>query len=272
MNDFKLSIPLLWPPQLQAMLPKPALTLVHEQNARIQGQWKVVTERFPSLTYDEYLWSWLIMNTRTFYHSTPETETYEWLERVALLPVADLLNHAERGCRVLYSDTEYSITTDRVYNTGEEICNSYGEHTNDFLLGEYGFILTQNCWDEICIDDAILSQLTEIQRSNLETEGLAKDLRIGANKEPCDRTMRAMQMLCSQSANGLDQLEPSKEAKALLASCLRRYLNTIDKTVDSIKKMKDVEQAQQDLLLQRWRQIRTTVSDTIHQLTNTTEM
>ncbi|ETS73124.1 hypothetical protein PFICI_15069 [Pestalotiopsis fici W106-1] len=261
------------------MLPRPTLTLVNEQKARIQGQWVVVAERFPTLGYEEYLRSWLIMNTRTFYHSTPETESYEWVERIGLLPVADLLNHAERGCKVLYTDTEYTITTDRVYNAGDEICNSYGEHTNDFLLGEYGFILLTNCWDEICVDDAILPQLSQVQKSNLEKENLTKGFKIGNDRAPCDRTRRAMQILCRKKGDNLktnrkenneNYLEP--EHSALLAAYLEGYMATIDKTMDGIEEMKNVERGQKELLLQRWRQIRTAVSEATDQLENTTSV
>ncbi|KAI0170030.1 hypothetical protein BJ166DRAFT_514893 [Pestalotiopsis sp. NC0098] len=272
-DEFRKSLPLLWPPQLQALLPQPALVLVNDQKARIQRQWEVVTNSFPDLTYEQYLRAWLIMNTRTFYHSTPETETYDWVERLALLPVADLLNHAEAGCKVLYSDQEYSITTDRVYAVNEEICNSYGEHTNDFLLGEYGFILAQNSWDSICIDDAILSQLSQAQKSLLAKENLTEGFQLNAENKPCDKTKRAIEILCSstrqgepENGDGAGETHSKTQAHALLADYLQIYAGAVEKVISDIMEVENVVHAQRELLLERWRQIGAAVGVAIQKL------
>lgn len=109
---------------------------------------------------------------------------------MALQPVADLFNHTDlqgqpppsrssstestdaaqgnststspddkRGCHVSYDDGGFTITTSRPYETGEELHICYGQHGNDFLLVEYGFLLTSNRWDEVRLDEVILPLL-----------------------------------------------------------------------------------------------------------------
>ena len=72
-----------------------------------------------------------IINTRTFYYVTAQMEAYPPDDRLALLPVADLFNHAAGGCQVSFTpDGCFSVCADRVYRAGEEVYVSYGEHSN----------------------------------------------------------------------------------------------------------------------------------------------
>ena len=67
------------------------------------------------------------------------------------------------GCDVTFSPSGYTICADRDIAPGEEVSISYGNHSNDFLLAEYGFILAENRWDEIRLDD-ILIELIDPQQ------------------------------------------------------------------------------------------------------------
>ncbi|KAK5652776.1 hypothetical protein OQA88_9632 [Cercophora sp. LCS_1] len=116
LSTFKASLPFFWSEQLQQLLPEPAKGF----------------ER-----------SWFVVSTRTFYYITPETEKYPPEDRIALVPVADMLNHAESGCEVLITTDGFTITSDRAYRPGQEVKISYGGHPNDFLLAEYGFVLSE---------------------------------------------------------------------------------------------------------------------------------
>ena len=93
-------------------------------------------------------------------------------DQMALVPIADLINHAETGCVVTFSSTAYIITADRRYRQGEEVRFCYGEqHSNDALMAEYGFIMARNRWDSVALDEVILPRLSAQQRTELGGKG-----------------------------------------------------------------------------------------------------
>ncbi|KAJ4416203.1 hypothetical protein N0V85_002389, partial [Neurospora sp. IMI 360204] len=190
------SLPLTWDHRLREFLPKRALELLLKQEAKFEKDWSMVQQSKllsprsgekedesseeeeggklnKSITRDDYLYAWLLVNTRTFYHETPKTKKFKKEDRMVLQPVADLFNHTSydpsaedkegnrKICSVAFSPTAFTITTTRPYTAGEEVYICYGNHSNDFLLIEYGFLFDENVWDEVCIDDAILPLLDQ---------------------------------------------------------------------------------------------------------------
>lgn len=65
-SELNSSIPLTWDPALQALLPHTAAELLAAQKAKIAKDWDQVSAAFPQLKYDDYLYNWLLLNTRTF--------------------------------------------------------------------------------------------------------------------------------------------------------------------------------------------------------------
>ena len=57
-----------------------------------------------------------------------------------------------------------------ISESGDEVYLTYGAHTNDFLLVEYGFILAQNESKDMKLDHLILPKL-----SNEQAEVLKED-------------------------------------------------------------------------------------------------
>jgi hypothetical protein len=53
---------------------------------------------------------------------------------------------------------------------GSEIYVSYGTHSNDFLIIEYGFILNTNKHDYTTLDHLILPLLSEEQEETLKED------------------------------------------------------------------------------------------------------
>ncbi|KAK3388947.1 hypothetical protein B0T20DRAFT_447356 [Sordaria brevicollis] len=190
------SLPLTWDHQLRKFLTKRALDLLLKQEAKFEKDWTMVQQSSllslrsdgeedestkedgklnKTITRDDYLYAWLLVNTRTFYHETPKTKKFKKEDRMVLQPVADLFNHTsydpsadekegnKKTCSVAFSPTAFTITTTRPYIEGEEVYICYGNHSNDFLLIEYGFLFDENVWDEVCIDDAILPLLDQAQ-------------------------------------------------------------------------------------------------------------
>ncbi|KAG0650498.1 Ribosomal lysine N-methyltransferase 2 [Hyphodiscus hymeniophilus] len=151
-ESFKESVPLLWHTTLQALLPSAALSLLKNQQAKISKDWSAVSSAFPSLSYETYQYNWLLVNTRTFYFTSPLIKLSKPVNRddcMALQPFADYFNHADiASAEALFSSQGYSIAASCSISKGDEIYISYGNHSNDFLLAEYGFSMESNKWDE----------------------------------------------------------------------------------------------------------------------------
>ncbi|KAK8058212.1 SET domain-containing protein [Apiospora phragmitis] len=262
-TDFAASMPFTWPDDLRALLPKAAGEIVQKQHAKFERQWGAVAQAFPSLTWDEYLYFWLLVNTRTFYLETPELEAFPWEDRLALLPVADLFNHADEGCHVAYSAAEgYTITVRRRYEPGEEVFASYGDHPNDLLLAEYGFAMPENKWDYVCLDEVILPRLTPTQIQDLESNGYAGPYMFTADSGLSRHLMAVLQMLASSGESPLalhDDTDKSPElgaaAKELLKVLLGEALEKAQGIRGKIRDLQVGESAQRDMLYHRWEQI-----------------
>ncbi|KAH8754121.1 hypothetical protein F5883DRAFT_688576 [Diaporthe sp. PMI_573] len=163
----------------------PARILLEKQQAKYQREWGAISQVIPSISEAHFLHYWHIVNTRTFLYEVPETERYSWEDRLALVSVADMFNHADDGCKVSYMPEHYVITTDRAYELGEELFISYGDHSNDCLLAEYGFLLANNRWDVISIDDAVLPRLDEPAKEALRQRDLLGTYTLHVEKGPC---------------------------------------------------------------------------------------
>jgi hypothetical protein len=271
--DIEARTPFLWSEELQSLLPKPAKDVLQKQQVKFQQEWDIVTKAFPDIRREEYLYSWFIVNTRTFYYVTSKMERFLHNDRLALLPVADLLNHADSGCQVSFSPQGFTITTDRVYCAGEEVSICYGAHSNDFLLAEYGFVMAKNRWDEVCLDDVILPNLNQTQKTELEDRGFLGKYMLDAETAGCHRTQVVLRLLCCRPkqwrsfVNAENDGEASQgKVDALLMQLLDKNLVAIRETLGKIEKLKVGQDTQGELLAQRWKQIEAIVQQTIARL------
>lgn len=294
-DEIQQSMPLTWPTSLQDHLPTAAKQIFDKQRKNFDKDWAIVSGRFPfpeqggmkaSCTRDNYLYAWMLVNTRTFYFVTPQTEKLPKADHMALQPVADLFNHTDTdGCVVTYdyADT-YSFRTTTSYETGDEVYISYGTHHNDFLLVEYGFVLSKNVWDEVCLDTVILPSLSQRQMDDLEDVSFLGNYVLD-NDTVCHRTQVALRLLLTDMrngisveqwqdfVNGMDDGEKSRRrADAVLVSLLKDFGSEVS---DKLKELKVLEfeadtamldQSRRDLLLTRWEQIGRMVQKTIQRL------
>ncbi|KAK7995874.1 hypothetical protein PG991_015341 [Apiospora marii] len=269
--DFAASMPFTWPEELQKLLPKGAGEIVQKQHAKFKRQRGAVAKAFPSLTRDEYLYFWLLVNTRTFYLETPELEAYPWEDRLALLPIADLFNHADQGCHVAYSAEEgYTITASRRYEAGEEVFASYGDHSNDLLLAEYGFVMAENRWDAVCLDEVILPRLSQAQKKKLESNGHGGPYMLASGSEPSRPLVAVLQMLASPGESPpsayVDTNKVPKlgaRAETLLKALLSEALETAEGVMRKVQDSQAGEPMQRDMLYHRWQQIESILSRAI---------
>ncbi|KAJ4161681.1 uncharacterized protein LMH87_007706 [Akanthomyces muscarius] len=138
------SIPFFWPEAAQKMLPGAAKRLLDKQRSTFGRDWEQFQSGYPKVASEDYMHAWFVVSTRAFYQETRQTLRYAWRDRLALLPVADLFNHAAVGCKVSYGADSHEMIADRKYSKGDEACTSYGEHSNDF------------CWPKLNAEEAAL--------------------------------------------------------------------------------------------------------------------
>ncbi|KAH6623712.1 hypothetical protein F5144DRAFT_623597 [Chaetomium tenue] len=257
LGDFTTGFPFMWHRQLQELLPKPARELLKNQQDSFHRDWNKVAKGFPDLRRDIYLHSWFVVNTRSFYYATPQTEKYPPVDRLAIVPIADFFNHADTGCEVTFDEDGFVVSADREYHGGQEIYISYCAHTNDFLLAEYGFLPAANRWDKVCVDEGLLGPFM------LDSETLG-----------CKKTQAAVRLLCcgsrgqwKESLEGEDCGEHWRgETNTLLRSLLADYSAMVGKAVQNVGELQVGQAAQRELLAQRWRQMDTIVTQAISHL------
>ena len=86
----------------------------------------------------------MLVNTRSFYYTTPSIERLPHDNRLAILPVTNLFNHADVRCEAKFSSEKYTFIADRGYCASEEVHISYRTYSNNFLLTKYSFVPIDN--------------------------------------------------------------------------------------------------------------------------------
>lgn len=276
--DIESSVPFMWAPELRQLLPAGALRRLEKQESMFNRDWKAFSASYASVvTREDYSYAWLLVNSRTFYFETTETKLYPWVDRLAQLPVADLFNHAaEPGCKVSFSSNGYEIVSIRDYGAGQEVHISYGDHSNDYLLAEYGFVMTPNGCDEVHLDNALMARLSASQKAVVEkgkksSEGfalkLASDLSDAAKgKQAGDSFTAAVASPNLQVALGLLAKGGATSVDETLASLISDYLATVKGTIAEIQSIQAGSEAQRGLLLRRWEQIQSILQSTIESI------
>ncbi|KAL2128829.1 hypothetical protein VTI74DRAFT_8593 [Chaetomium olivicolor] len=270
------SLPLAWDPALHVYLPKPASALLQKQQAKFARDWSAVQSsalRSSIPARQDFLYAWLLVNTRTFYHETPRTARLPRDDRMVLQPVADLFNHADRGCEVAFTPASFAISADREYAAGEEVYICYGKHSNDFLLVEYGFVMERNRWDEVCVDEAVMPELGEEQTRVLEERGFLGNYVLDEGTV-CYRTQVAVRLLCvprEEWERLLDEgedggQEVQRRVDRLLVGMLGKYRERIDGKIRELESIEVGEACQRKMLVMRWEQIRRLIDQTIERL------
>jgi len=272
MQDFKESMPVMWPMELQHLLPPSAQSILAKQHTKISLDYEAVGVAFADLPYDVYCHNWLLVSTRTFYYTAPEVTSppANSDECLAIIPYADYFNHGDTGCKVQYSPSEYEMTADRPYKKGEEVHISYGNHSNDFLLVEYGFILEENQWDQIDLDELMTPLFSPTQAATLREERYWGNFVLD-RATVCYRTQVALRLLCMplkrwrrSLANGFDEDDKYQAPmNALLFGVLNSYMNLVDEIIHQVNALECGRSPQGDTIRRRWEQVRSLVSTAI---------
>lgn len=276
--DIHAVLPLCWPPELRALLPHTATALLGKQSAKLQKDWSAVEAVYAAqLTKQDFLYAWLLVNTRSFYHTTRQTAKRPKEDHMVLQPVADLFNHSPAGwCAGAFTASAFTITAREPHAAGQELFIQYGPHGNDFLLVEYGFALPpplNAAWDETCLDPYLCPALTAAGlRPVLGDAGFWAGYMLDA-QTACYRTHVALRALCLTPLQWRAVLDGERDedrdrqrVDAELVRVLRRYEE------DIVEKIRDVEEAtagdelSREGLRDRWVQIQELVVGTRRRL------
>ncbi|KAI5867413.1 hypothetical protein GGS23DRAFT_176730 [Durotheca rogersii] len=262
-------MPLVWPAELRAHLPAAARALLAKQEAKLRSDWATVSAAYPQLAEARYRYAWLLVNTRTFYYVNARLEKRAKDDHMCLMPVADLFNHGDEGCNVAFDADGFSIKATRAYAVGEEVKICYGPHSGDFLLVEYGFVMAENRWDEIRLDDALLPRLNARQKERLEGVGFLGKYVLD-RETVCHRTQVAVRLLCcsvrewKRFVDGVDDGESSQaDANRLIVELLRELRHNAEKTASQVEASELGDPPQREVLAQRWHSIRDLVDTNI---------
>lgn len=117
-------------------------------------------------SFPAFLWAHLIFTSRAFPQRVVDPSCEEW--NVILLPILDLLNHANRS-KIEWScspEGGFVFTMLEPVNKGAELCNNYGAKGNEELLQGYGFVIDGNEFDNAAL---------KIKLSKTTIEQLIKD-------------------------------------------------------------------------------------------------
>ena len=260
-------------------MPGRAQTLVAAQRAKRERDWRGVSAAFPRVAADEYTYQWLVVCTRGVYHESAATRLLGAADRVALVPVVDLFNHAEGagGCGVGVGGAcgAVTVTADRAYAAGEELRVCYGRHSGDVLLVEYGFLPAENCWDDACVDDALVPVLDRPQRHLLHAAGYLGNYVVDARTAACYRTQVALRLVAcgrdhckaflDHGGAGTSESQDKKVDK-LLVQVLESFSAIIHDKLMRIRSLDVPDDYPVTILTARWRQIDHMVSKARQQL------
>ncbi|PFH62504.1 hypothetical protein XA68_13243 [Ophiocordyceps unilateralis] len=211
------STPLAWLDSLPSLLPASDVDLLTRQLAKFEADWARVESAFAgNMVRSDFLYAWILVNSRTFYHTTPRTERgLPKEDHMALVPVADLFNHGchDGSCTVAFDAKAYTFTTSRAYQVGEELFICYGRHSDDVLLVEYGFTLgpdLPNPYDETCLDAHLCPLFSTRQKHRLQHAGFWQRYMLDADT-PCYRTLTALRILCLPPTHWAAILDGSRD-------------------------------------------------------------
>ena len=194
-----------------------------------------------------------------------------------MCPFMDYFNHSDKGCDPKADEKGYSVTADRAYKAGEEVYFSYGSHTNDFLLVEYGFILEKNRCDSLPLDHLILSQLSSDQARVLKEDGFYGSYTLSPTAPTiCHRTQAVIRLLTLPSRrytafiSGTDEGAGDQgKVNEYIIGLLVKYERQIMEILEEVEDLKiddEVKSGQKDTLLRRWKQIRHIVKTGVSEL------
>ncbi|KAL4975587.1 hypothetical protein BDW66DRAFT_137210 [Aspergillus desertorum] len=239
--------------------------LLPRQEKRLRDTYDAIRSVFPATGWKEVAYNWAIINSRSFYYVSPgKNEPSDWNDAIGMVPFADYFNHKDgASCEVTFDGENYNFQAAERYEEDEEIYMSYGPHSNDFLLVEYGFYLEDNLSDGVYLDDVILPELTRSEKRDLAERECFGNFEITASGADSS-TMAAASIkymsrpkwreyVAGVSEAGFDASKTAGIVRGWIGVYLRECTTTIASLVEVSKSEKEKDKV--DLVLARWKQI-----------------
>jgi len=139
----------------------------HYQSLSTQLQ---MAYEFPSFTWDDFLWAYLVVQTRSW-----NLAVEDGARDIILAPYADMLNHKPNAGHGNLNDlTTFEIPATEDYQVGQEVFDSYGRKCNLDLLSGYGFVLEDNNEDYMDVS-TVLPEAKGSNQTRVHTIRLKKN-------------------------------------------------------------------------------------------------
>lgn len=198
-DAFIVDFPIFWPKEAQDCLPMKAKICLNSQINLFKRDYGYFKISFKDIEESDFKYAWIIVQSRAFADDDIEKddEGDDCETEMALLPIADRLNHSAEAEVASTTEDSYIFTAGKYYRAGEEVCISYGNLTNDELLVDYGFLLEHNPHDKAYLDIFILDEL-KAHKDLLSKYNLWGDYVVISCKGICNRTRAIMFLLCCQ--------------------------------------------------------------------------
>ncbi|SCU89426.1 LAME_0E03466g1_1 [Lachancea meyersii CBS 8951] len=256
----------------------PMASRVHAERiaAQVRNDWSVIEpivkqwcnafeDSNVSLTlatlYMHFLHIYFVVNSRCLYIQIPLKDSIH--DNFTLVPYVDFLNHnadSEIYCspqinrmkKGKYGLGAFSIVggSHQYSQPGEEILLSYGAHSNDFLLNEYGFVLAENKWNYIDVSAHCESIIKELPIQDfLRKHDFWGEYTISGS----DISYRLLVAIAAKVCPDLKKVEKfmlgylteasfDPAMKILLKSFMLDLAQQIKARIETIKKMANVDQ------------------------------
>ncbi|CCH41620.1 SET domain-containing protein 4 [Wickerhamomyces ciferrii] len=186
-NDF-LTSPFLWQIQgkyeLIEKLPKSTQKHSLKMFNRFESDFKAVKTLLEThnaskdiINHDKFVLYWMCINSRCLYMEIPQKKTTS--DNFTMAPYVDFINHSTNDqCKLKIDRTGFHVITTSNYKENDELYLSYGPHSNEFLLCEYGFHLSNNEWNDLDITEEVIDLMNDDQIEYLKKVGYYGDYTI----------------------------------------------------------------------------------------------
>lgn len=174
------TVPMSWDATYVDLLPPTTKDRVEKQQIQFDKDFEAVS--FAKLSRDQYLWGWLVCNTRCIYIELPQFLRKTPKDNLTLVPYVDFLNHtSDEMCTIKVNGRQFTVNTAKSsYKPGDQVFFQYGPHDDRTLLCEYGFMLPsgQNTWNSVDISRLVMKLLSPTKRQFLQSKDYLDDYTI----------------------------------------------------------------------------------------------
>lgn len=166
MEDFAL-MPIHWSDETCKLSPDSTQKSSLKVRDRFENDYKLICDLIQTKTdldvttllpRQDVLLSWLCINSRCLYMNLPTSKNTA--DNFTMAPYVDFMNHScDDHCTLKIDGKGFQVLSTCSYNIDDQVYLSYGPHSNDFLLCEYGFIIPGNKWNDLDVSKYIIPLL-----------------------------------------------------------------------------------------------------------------